>query len=324
MDLLTIFLSSAVFLFVVSMVQLFYLTWSSGKLVEKRRLKKRLLSISAGGKHGKEKLTLYRKKVYGNAGPLEGLVLALPRVASLDRLLLRSGLPLNATLFVLLSLALGGLGAGLGFRLLPGMAGLVTGLLGLVVPTLWLRIAEQKVLSQFHDQLPEALDLLARALRSGHALSSGLEMIAKEMDGPVADEFSAVVDETNLGLTLKEALENLCDRVPSQDLRFFTISILVQKETGGNIAEILDNISRLIRERIEFKRHVETLTAEGKVSAVILLAMPILMFVYVYFVNYEYVSLLWTEQTGKILLGGAVASQVVGALIIRKIVNVEM
>ena len=119
-------------------------------------------------------------------------------------------------------------------------------------------------------------------------------------------------------------MENFCERVPSPDLRFFTIALLVQKETGGNIAEILDNISRLIRERIQFKRQVETLTAEGKASALILLAMPILMFVYVYFINYDYISLLWTEQIGRYLLTGAIFLQFLGALIISKIVNVEM
>lgn len=325
MDLLSIVLLGTIFLFVVSVVQFGYLFWSSSKLVEKRKLKKRLLSISAGGKHGSEKLTLYRKKVFSNAGPLEGFFLSLPRIAALDRLLLRAGVPINASSFIFLSLALGGLGGFLGFRYLPGpVTGLVVCLVSLGLPTLWLRAAERKVLREFQEQLPEALDLLARALRSGHALSSGLEMIAAEMTGPVASEFSAVVDETTLGLTLKEAMENLCERIPNQDLRFLTIALLVQKETGGNIAEILDNISRLIRERVQFKRQVETLTAEGKVSAAILLCMPVLMFIYVYFVNYDYLSLLWTEQTGRYLLGGAIFLQFAGALIIRKIINVEM
>ena len=324
MDLLTILILGAVFLFVVSIVQLFYLTWASSKLVEKRKLKKRLLSISAGGKHGKEKLTLYRKKVFGNAGPLEGFFLSIPRIARLDRLLLRSGVPINASSFVLLSLALSALGAGVGLHFWSGSVAFLTGLIGLAVPILWLRIAEQKVFNKFQEQLPEALDLLARALRSGHALSAGLEMIAKEMTAPIADEFAAVVDETNLGLTLKEALENLCERVPSQDLRFFTIAIMVQKETGGNIAEILDNISHLIRERVQFKRHVEALTAEGKVSAVVLLALPLVMFAYVFTVNYDYVSLLWLEEKGRYLLAGGIIAQIVGALIIRKIIDVEM
>lgn len=325
MDTLTLLLFGAIFLFVACLVQFGFMVWSSGKLVEKRKLKKRLLSISAGGKHGKEKLTLYRKKVFANVGPLEGFFLSLPRIASLDRLLLRAGVPISASTFFLLSLATGGVGGFLGFSFLPSnLAIVIVTLISLALPTIWLRISERKVLKQFAEQLPESLDLLARALRSGHALSSGLEMIAEEMSPPISSEFAAVVDETNLGLTLKEAMENLCERVPNQDLRFFTIAIMVQKETGGNIAEVLDNISRLIRERVQFKRQVETLTAEGKASAAILMAMPVLLFVYIYFVNYEYVSLLWTEQTGRYLLTGGIILQFLGALIIRKIIDVEM
>jgi tight adherence protein B len=325
MDTRTLLLYGAIFLFVVLIVQSTYLVWSGSKLVEKRKLKTRLLSISAGGKHGQEKLSLYRKKVFSKAGPLEGFFLSLPRLASLDRLLLRAGLPLNASTFIMLSIVLGVVGALVGFQLLRSNgAGLLLGGGLLWLPMLWLGSAEQKALAKFHDQLPEALDLLARALRSGHALSSGLEMIAEEMPDPLGGEFTAVVDEISLGLTLKEALENLCSRVSSPDLRYFTIAILVQKETGGNIAEILDNISRLIRERVKFKRHVATLTAEGKVSGVILVLLPIVMFFIIYFLNYNYISMLWLEKEGQKLLAGAIAMMIMGVIMIRRIIRIEM
>jgi len=189
---------------------------------------------------------------------------------------------------------------------------------------LWLRSLEQKSLNKFQEQLPEALDLLGRALRSGHALTSGVEMIAEEMADPLGGEFQAVVDEITMGLTLKEALENLCTRVPNPDLRFFTIAILVQKETGGNIAEILDNISRLIRERVKFKRHVSTLTAEGKVSAVILVLLPVVMFIIIYFLNYNYISLLWTDTEGQKLMAGGIVMLILGVMMIRRIIRIEM
>jgi tight adherence protein B len=194
----------------------------------------------------------------------------------------------------------------------------------LLVPLLWLRSLEQKSLNKFQEQLPEALDLLGRALRSGHALTSGVEMIAEEMADPLGGEFQAVVDEITMGLTLKEALENLCTRVPNPDLRFFTIAILVQKETGGNIAEILDNISRLIRERVKFKRHVSTLTAEGKVSAVILVLLPVVMFIIIYFLNYNYISLLWTDTEGQKLMAGGIVMLILGVMMIRRIIRIEM
>lgn len=325
MDLLTMLLYGAIFLFVVLTVQCVYLVWSGSKLVEKRKLKTRLLTISAGGKHGQEKLSLYRKKVFSKAGPLEAFFLSLPRVARLDRLLLRTGLPITATSFVLLSCILGGVGTLIGLHFLNSTAvALALGGLLLFVPLLWLRSAEQKSLAKFHDQLPEGLDLLARALRSGHALSSGLEMLAEEMPDPLGAEFSAVVDEISLGLTLKEALENLCARVASSDLRYFTIAILVQKETGGNIAEILDNISQLIRERVKFKRHVASLTAEGKVSGVILVMLPIVMFFVIYFLNYDYISMLWIDKEGQKLLAGAIGMMTLGVVMIRRIIRIEM
>ncbi len=324
MDLLTILLYGAIFLFVTLTVQSVYLVWTGNKLVEKRKLKTRLLSISAGGKHGHEKLSLYRKKVFSQAGPLEAFFLSLPRLARLDRLLLRAELPISATGFILLCTLLGMAGTLLGFYLHSTAGGMVLGGIFLIAPVLWLRSTERKVLAKFHDQLPEALDLLGRALRSGHALSSGLEMIAAEMPKPLGAEFSAVVDEISLGLTLKEALENLCARVSSPDLRYFTIAILVQKETGGNIAEILDNISSLIRERVKFKRHVATLTAEGKVSGVILVLLPIAMFFIIYFLNYNYISMLWIEKEGQILLAGAITLMILGVIMIRRIIRIEM
>jgi len=325
MNMLSILLYASVFLFVTLIVQGAYLAWSGNKLVERRKLKTRLLSISAGGKHGQEKLSIYRKKVCSKADPLEAFFLSLPRLARLDRLLLRAELPISATSFILGSALLGVVGALLGFLLLHSTAaGLGIGAILLIVPLLWLLSVEQKAMTQFTDQLPEALDLLARALRSGHALSSGLEMIATEIPKPLGPEFGAVVDEIGLGLTLKEALENLCDRVPSSDLRYFTIAILVQKETGGNIAEILDNISCLIRERVKFKRHVATLTAEGKVSGVILVLLPIAMFFIIYFLNYNYISTLWIEKEGRILLAGAIALMIAGIIMIRKIIRIEM
>ncbi len=194
----------------------------------------------------------------------------------------------------------------------------------LLVPYLLLKQAEKNYYKKFNNQLPEALDLLSRAVRSGNALSAGLGMIAEQCEAPISLEFSATVDEINLGLTMNEAMENLCERVPIPDLRFFTIAVLVQKETGGNIGEILDNISRLIRERIQFKDHVAALTAEGRLSAVVLIGLPIFMFVYMYLTNYEYISLLWTEKLGHYMIFGAIILQIVGAYVIKRIVDIDI
>ena len=325
MDLLNILLSVAIFVFTVAVVEMLYLAWAESHFVEKRTIKKRLLYISAGGKHGQEKLAKYRASVLQDIGEFERFVLSLPRLSALDRLLVKVHIPVNATIFVIGSLALGLIGFLLGLRFLPQVvAAVVLGLALLLIPFFLLKIAEKNYYRKFGDQLPEALDLLARAVRSGHALTSGLEMVAKELPDPIRSEFAVTVDEINLGLTFKEAMENLCERVPLRDLRFFAIAVMVQKETGGNIAEILDNISRLIRERIQFKRQVQALTAEGRYSAVILILLPVFLFVYVYLVNYEYLSLLWTEELGQYMLFGAIIMQIIGSYIIKRIVDIDI
>lgn len=325
MDSLTLLLLCVIFLFTVSIVMMLYLSWSESKFAEKRTVKKRLLYISAGGRHGQEKLSLYRDKVLQDVGVFERMLFLVPRSTTLDRMLLKAKLPINAMAFVFFSLSLAGIGILIGLIFFPQVfAAVGFGLLLLFLPLLWLKISEAAYYSKFQEQLPEALDLLARAVRSGHAISAGMGMISQEMEDPIRSEFSAVVDEVNLGLTLKEALDNLCERVPSMDMRFFSIAILLQKETGGNIAEILDNISRLLRERVQFARQVQALTAEGRYSAGVLIALPIVMFVYIYFMNYKYVSILWTEEIGLYMLFGAIISQFIGAWVIKRIVTIEI
>lgn len=325
MDLLDILLTASIFLFTACLVGVIYLGWMESRFAEKMAIKKRLLFISAGGKHGREKLLNYRDKVLRDVGTFGKLALKVPRLSTLDRMLLKTRLPLSASTFLLLSFALGTLSFLLGLKFLAHFVlAVALGAAFLFLPYLYLKFAERTYHLKFQEQLPEALDLLARALRSGHALTSGLEMVSAEMEDPIGSEFGAAVDEINLGLTLQEAFENLCERVPSTDLRFFAVAIIIQRETGGNVAEILDKISQLIRERIQFARQVKALTAEGRLSAMVLIGLPIVLFAYIFFVNHEYLSLLWKEQIGQYMLGGAIVLQILGAYIIKRIVSIEM
>lgn len=324
MDLIPVLFLSSVFLFTVALIEMLYLVWESGQYAEKRELKKRLLAVSAAGRFRDERLSLYKKQVLDKAGPLQKLLFRLPRLQTLDRMLLKSGTPLNASSFILLSVALAAAGLVVGLRFSPGaLSPYILGLIFAAVPYLWLVVAEKRALAKFEEQLPETLDLLARSMRSGHALMVGFEIVVEELLDPIRTEFSAAVTEINLGLSMKEALENMCARVPSSDLRFFVIAVTIQRETGGNLAEILDNISRLIRERMSFRRQVQALTAEGRLSAKILLALPVLMFVYLYMVNYDYISLLWTEKLGRMMLAGAIGFGILGTLVINKIVTIK-
>jgi tight adherence protein B len=319
---LQIALLGIVFLFAMLVFLFLALLWSGSGLRQRKMVRKRLLYISAGG-HGIEKLDLYRKQALTEAGALDRFILSLPRITCLDRLLLRSGLPLDVPGFVVLSLIIAILATAVGFFLIPAGGALCLGAGGALLPWILIKVKEQKFLNRFGEQLPEGIDLLARALRAGHALTSGFGMITEEMDEPIKSEFAAVMDEVKMGLSLKEALDNLCARIPNTDLKFFTVAVLLQRETGGNLTEILDKISLLIRERMKFKRQVRSLTAEGRLSGQILLLLPVAMFVYIYFANYSYISLLWTEPEGFYLMGGGIGLMLLGALSIKKITMID-
>ncbi len=181
-----------------------------------------------------------------------------------------------------------------------------------------------KRMSKFEEGLPEALDLICSALRVGHSLNSALGLVTRECPDPVGTEFRVCFDEQNYGLELKTALENLTNRVPVQDLRIVVTGILIQKESGGNLAEVLEKAAEVIRERFRLKRQVMTHTAQGRLTGMILTLLPVVLGCALYFVNPEMMSLLWTREIGIKLLYAAGGMIVVGGLIIRKIVNMDV
>jgi tight adherence protein B len=197
-------------------------------------------------------------------------------------------------------------------------------LLWAALPFFWLMRRRRKRIDQFVESMPEAVELVSRALRSGHGLASGLHLVAEEMKGPVADEFNRVFEEQNLGVPIELALRNMADRVPAMDVRFFVIAVVIQRATGGDLAEVLDKIGRLIRQRFELRGHVKALTAEGRLSGIILLGLPPMMLVVLFFLNYEYVSVLFNTPVGVKMLSITAAGQVVGAWAIKKIVAIKV
>ena len=150
--------------------------------------------------------------------------------------------------------------------------------------------------------MPEAVELISRALRAGHGLASGLHLVAEEMKGPIADEFNRVFEEQNLGIPIELSLRNMADRIPVMDVRFFVIAIIIQRATGGDLAEVLDKIGRLIRQRFELLGHVKALTAEGRLSGIVLLALPPGLLAFLSFSNYDYISPLFTTSVGTKML----------------------
>jgi tight adherence protein B len=202
--------------------------------------------------------------------------------------------------------------------------GLIVGLVFGSAPISWVFFKRGRRFDKFQQVLPEALDLMVSALRAGHSLIAAMGLVARECPDPVGTEFKSCFEEQNYGLELKAALDNMILRVPLQDLRIVSTAIMIQKESGGNLAEVLDKTSHVIRERFRLKRQVGVHTAQGRLTGWILTFLPVVLGFALYMINPEMMSLLWTRAIGIKLLWAASIMIVVGGLIIRKIVNLDI
>jgi tight adherence protein B len=209
-------------------------------------------------------------------------------------------------------------------RLDSVLMALPVGLLMGSAPFLFVLYKRNKRLNLFQKGLPEALDLMVSALRAGHSLVAAIGSVARECADPIGCEFRACFEEQNYGLELKTALDNLINRVPLQDLRIFATAIMIQKESGGNLAEVLDKTAHVIRERFRLKRQVGVHTAQGRMTGWVLTLLPVILGIALYFVNPEMMSILWKNPLGIKLLWSASIMIVIGGLIIRHIVNMDV
>ncbi len=207
---------------------------------------------------------------------------------------------------------------------LPWLLAPINGAIMFSVPFIWLWNKRRIRLKKFAAQLSDALELVARALRAGHSLAAGMHVVAEEMPSPIAEEFGRVFEEQNLGIPIEDALNSMCDRVPNLDLRFFVTSVGIQRQTGGDLAEILDKIGYVIRERYRILGQVKALTGEGRLSGVVLIALPFALFAFMLNTKPDYVEPLWTTDLGKKMSVCAIIAQILGALVIRKIVNIKV
>ncbi len=247
-----------------------------------------------------------------------------PEFLNLSKAIEQADANVKPSALVGLGLAAGLVGAVLCTWLVNPYVAPVVGL-GLVSgPFLWLYWKRKKRLDTFAGQLPEAMELVARALRAGHSLAAGLHVVAEEMAAPIAKEFGRVYEEQNLGIQLEEALKNMCDRVPNLDLKFFVTSVAIQRQTGGDLAEILDQIGYVIRERFKILGQVKALSAEGRLSGVVLIALPIGLFFLMLVMKPEYEEMLWKDPIGVKMSIGALVLMILGAICIKKIVDIKV
>jgi tight adherence protein B len=253
-------------------------------------------------------------------------VLSRIRVAGpLQRFLYQSGMKqMTVSVFLLMT---GCLGVGAFWLLLMSTRNiLLAAILAVVVgsgPTLFVRYKRNKRLGKFEEQFPEAVDLVARALRAGHALPTGLGMVADELRAPVGTEFRILFDEQNFGLTLPDALRNFAKRVPVIDARFFVTAVLTQREAGGNLAEVLDNLSAVIRERFKIKRQLRVISAHGRLTGAVLGALPPTLGLFLMIRTPKNFQILFEEPAGIQMLIVAVALQLLGAFMIYRITKVD-
>ena len=302
-----------------------YIWWNSRSGPDAKRISKRLRMMSAGGHADSETTSVLKQRLLSNSPEVEKLLLRLPRVSGLDRFIVQSGAEWTVASFLGITAGMfaAGLLGSLVFRLPLPVAAIVGAILA-ILPWQYLLYLRQKRLKRFEEQLPEALDLIGRALRAGHAFSSALQMAGDELPEPIGEEFRQTFDEINFGVPTHAALENLAARVPSTDLGFFVIAVLIQRESGGNLSEVLDNISAIIRERLKLFGKVRALAAEGKFSAVVLSILPFVTAFLLYLINPGFMSLLWTEPVGVYLIWGSVFFMILGAIWMRKIIRIHV
>ena len=270
-------------------------------------------------------LKLARDEMLSSVPWIHRLMLHWAWSTRLQAFITQAGLQMKAAKLILISLVMG-----MAAYLLVGHsypqfgAPVLVGLVVVGLPFAYVAWLRQKRLRKFEEHFPEALDLLGRAVRAGHAFTTGLEMIAKESSEPIAGEFRTTFEEQNFGLPLRDAVLNMTERIPLIDVRFFVTALLIQKETGGNLAEILDGLARVIRDRFRIYREVRVRTAQGRLTAGILIALPIFMVIALSILNPNYMKILFEDPSGPMILIVAAVMQLIGSMLLWKIIHIEV
>jgi len=311
------------FLFFLFLGEAVFLFLGSKDRQQKKRLKKRLQYLE-GLERNRPQESLLKADASCDVPWLREFLKRTGRLEPLQTLLLQADVNLSLGVFLLILLASGGLGLSLGFFKAGHLGAGLGFVAGFALPYQVVKLKRQRRFKKFEKQLPEALDLLARGLKAGHAFAAGLQLVAEEMPNPIGMEFFKTFKEYNYGLDLNTALQNLCKRVELQELRYFATAVMIQRETGGNLTELLEKIAHLIRERFKLIQHIKGLTAEGRFSGLILILMPPVLFLGLLKLNRDYAILLLEHHLGRMMAGIAIVFQVVGMLIIRKIVNIKV
>ena len=322
---------AAFFVFVIvtgSIIAGYFAAAQLPDLLAARRLNRRLREVSMDLTAAAEQVgdgSLVKRVVEGPLPAVDRLVVRVKAGARLARLIDQSGVRTTGSAVVLASLAIGAVAAFVaGMFSANRLVMPVAGIAGCALPVLWLTHRRKVRFRLFEEQFPEALDMLSRAIRAGHAFQTAMGMVADELTEPVGPEFKKTFDQQNFGLPLREALNELSDRINSLDVRFFVTAVLIQRDTGGNLSEILDNLAHVVRERFKILRQVRVHTAHGRFTGYVLLALPAFLAVALMFINPDHMSLLFKERMGQMMVMGAIVMQTIGFFWIRQVIKIEV
>jgi tight adherence protein B len=310
---------------IILLVEGAYLWWADTRGGGARRIARRLRLKSGGPRGGAERISILKQRRYSKGETLDRILHALAPARRIDDLLQQAGVKWSVAQFGAWSAAL--LAAGLLLAHTwpaPLLLRCAIGAAFMSIPYAMLRRARRLRLQKIEEQLPEAADFLARAMRAGHSFSNVLQMVGTELPEPLSGEFRTAHEEINYGVPMHEALSNLAARIPLTDLRYLVIAVLIQREAGGNLAEILGNISHIIRERLKLVAQVRVLSAEGRMSAWVLGLLPFGVILMMTLTSADYISVLWTDPIGVRLLWYGAAMILLGVLWLRKLIRIRI
>jgi len=320
------FIFPLIIMFITSLAMIETLLYASrrSKKPNRSKIRKRIKNMSVG-QLGEDDPEILRRKIFSNVPVINKVLMRIQVIKLLERLVRQANAQSPPAVFILLAAVLGLAGYTIAYFGLHNISiALVLGMLFTSFPFLYLSFKKHKRMERFEKQFPEALDLIARSLKAGHAFTSGLRMAAEQFDDPLGTEFEETLEEINFGVSVPEALKNLAGRVENMDLKYFVISVILQRETGGNLSEILESISKLIRERFKFQERLQTLAAEGKLSAIILVCLPFFVLGALAFMNPDYIIILVTDPRGRLAIGIAAIMMVLGGVIMKNTTNIKV
>lgn len=320
-----LFYSFTVFLFaaVILLIEGVWLWWSSTHGKAAQRVARRLQVMSGGAGRSSERISILKQRRFSRHDAFDRLLHGIPVLHRIDALLVQAGSKLRVDHFLGCSLAVMMAALLVAVRL-PLPLRFVLALLAFCLPWMLLRRARTRRLRRIEHQLPDAADFIARALRAGHSFTNVLQIVGNELPEPLSGEFRIAREEINYGVPMGEALHNMAARIPLTDLRYLIIAVLIQRESGGNLAEILGNISHIIRGRLRLAAQVRVLSAEGRMSAWILGLLPFAISLILMIVNPTYVSMLWTDPSGVRLLWYAAGMILFGVIWLRRVIRIRI